>query len=183
MNDVTHLLAEIERGKLQAAESLLPLVYDELRKLARAKLAREKPGHTLDATALVHEAYLRLLGPNDQRPARWDGRGVQSSRRSRLPTESLCRWIELVSGSLVAAVLLIGSVVSAALAIVAVQTRHFALRWAVNTVICLAGAWALVSDVATSRARHWTHWAGAILFVTWQILLLAGELLFSLRLR
>ena len=75
MNDVTHLLAEIQRGKSQAAEQLLPLVYDELRKLARARLAKEKPGHTLDATGLVHEAYLRLMGPLNGRGAEWDGRG------------------------------------------------------------------------------------------------------------
>jgi RNA polymerase sigma factor (TIGR02999 family) len=61
MNDVTHVLSAIERGDPQAAERLLPLVYEELRKLAAAKLAQEKPGQTLEATALVHEAYLRLV--------------------------------------------------------------------------------------------------------------------------
>jgi RNA polymerase sigma factor (sigma-70 family) len=63
MSDVTRILSQIEQGDLQAAEKLLPLVYDELRKLAAAKLAQEKPGQTLVATALVHEAYLRLVGP------------------------------------------------------------------------------------------------------------------------
>src|SRR5262245_46614988 len=62
MPDVTRLLEAANRGDLQAAAELLPLVYDELRKLAAAKLAHEKPGQTLDATALVHEAYLRLVG-------------------------------------------------------------------------------------------------------------------------
>ena len=62
MSDVTRILSQIEQGDPQAAEQLLPLVYDELRKLAAAKLAHEKPGQTLDATALVHEAYLRLIG-------------------------------------------------------------------------------------------------------------------------
>jgi RNA polymerase sigma factor (TIGR02999 family) len=62
MNDVTRILSAIERGDSHAAEQLLPLVYDELRKLAAARLAREKPGQTLEATALVHEAYLRLVG-------------------------------------------------------------------------------------------------------------------------
>ena len=62
MNDVTRILSAIEQGDGQAAEQLLPLVYDELRKLAAARMAAEKPGHTLDATALVHEAYLRLVG-------------------------------------------------------------------------------------------------------------------------
>ena len=62
MSDVTHILNAIDLGDAQAAEQLLPLVYDELRKLAAAQMAQEKPGHTLDATALVHEAYLRLVG-------------------------------------------------------------------------------------------------------------------------
>jgi hypothetical protein len=60
--DVTSLLTAIEQGDPHAAEQLLPLVYDELRKLATQKLAQEKPGQTLQATALVHEAYLRLVG-------------------------------------------------------------------------------------------------------------------------
>ena len=62
MSDVTHLLFAIEQGDPHAAEQLLPLVYADLRKLAAQKLAQEKPGQTLDATALVHEAYLRLVG-------------------------------------------------------------------------------------------------------------------------
>ena len=73
MNDVTRLLSSIERGDPQAAEQLLPLVYDELRRLASTKMAHEKPGQTLQATALVHEAYLRLV---DQGEAQhWDNRG------------------------------------------------------------------------------------------------------------
>jgi RNA polymerase sigma factor (TIGR02999 family) len=62
MSDVTRILTAIEQGDGQAAEQLLPLVYDELRKLAAARMAAENPGHTLNATALVHEAYLRLVG-------------------------------------------------------------------------------------------------------------------------
>jgi len=62
MSEVTRILSAIEQGDPSAAEQLLPLVYDELRRLAAAQLAREKPGHTLEATALVHEAYLRLVG-------------------------------------------------------------------------------------------------------------------------
>jgi RNA polymerase sigma factor (TIGR02999 family) len=62
MNDVTRILTAIEQGDGQAAAQLLPLVYDELRKLAAARMAAENPGHTLNATALVHEAYLRLVG-------------------------------------------------------------------------------------------------------------------------
>jgi RNA polymerase sigma factor (TIGR02999 family) len=65
MIDVTRILSAIELGDPAAAEQLLPLVYDELRKLAAAKLAQEKPGQTLEATALVHEAYLRLVGADE----------------------------------------------------------------------------------------------------------------------
>jgi RNA polymerase sigma factor (TIGR02999 family) len=63
MNEVTRILSAIDAGDPKAAEQLLPLVYDELRKLAAGHMANEAPGHTLDATALVHEAYLRLVGP------------------------------------------------------------------------------------------------------------------------
>jgi len=66
-------LLQIKQGEAQATEKLLPLVYDELRKLAAAKLAQEKPGQTLQATALVHEAYLRLV--NVEQPQEWNGRG------------------------------------------------------------------------------------------------------------
>jgi RNA polymerase sigma factor (TIGR02999 family) len=74
MNDVTRILSAIERGEPRAAEELLPLVYDELRRLASRKLAREKPGQTLQATALVHEAYLRLVGPETDSVQRWENR-------------------------------------------------------------------------------------------------------------
>lgn len=73
MTDVTCILSAIERGDSHATQQLLPLVYDELRKLAAAKLAQEKPGQTLDATALVHEAYLRLVGPANEDG--WQSRG------------------------------------------------------------------------------------------------------------
>src|SRR5262245_11911114 len=66
MPDVTRILSEIERGDLSAAGELLPLVYDELRNLAAARLDQEQSGQTLQATALVHEAYLRLVGPMDR---------------------------------------------------------------------------------------------------------------------
>ncbi len=62
MNDITQVLSQLEAGDASAADQLLPLVYDELRQLAARKLANEKPGQTLQPTALVHEAYLRLLG-------------------------------------------------------------------------------------------------------------------------
>ena len=97
MSEVTRILSAIEAGDPHAAEQLLPLVYDELRHLAAQKLAREKPGQTLDATALVHEAYLRLVGLSDER--RWDSRGhffaaaaeairrilIENARRKRRP--------------------------------------------------------------------------------------------------
>jgi hypothetical protein len=67
MTEVTRILSAIERGDPHAAEQLLPLVYEELRRLAAAQMARQKQGQTLDATALVHEPYLRLVGPADDR--------------------------------------------------------------------------------------------------------------------
>jgi RNA polymerase sigma factor (TIGR02999 family) len=72
MNDVTQILNALEQGDPQAAEQLLPLVYDELRRLAAHRLTAEAPGQTLQATALVHEAYLRLVGQGDEQ--RWDSR-------------------------------------------------------------------------------------------------------------
>ena len=73
MSEITRILSAIDQGDPTAAEQLLPLVYDELRKLAARQLAQEKPGQTLQATALVHEAYLRLVGAETAQP--WDGRG------------------------------------------------------------------------------------------------------------
>ena len=95
MSEVTHILCAIEDGDPHAAAQLLPLVYDELRKLAARRLAQEKPGQTLQATALVHEAYLRLV--DGEHPPHWNGRGhffaaaaqamrrilVESARRKR----------------------------------------------------------------------------------------------------
>src|SRR5437773_8358566 len=73
MNDVTRILSAIEHGDSHAAAQLLPLVYDELRKLAAQRLAHEKPGQTLQATALVHEAYVRLV--DTEKAQRWNSRG------------------------------------------------------------------------------------------------------------
>src|SRR3954469_1982896 len=73
MSEVTRILSAIEQGDPQAAEQLLPLVYDELRQLAAQRLAQERPGQTLQPTALVHEAYLRLVG--DDRGQHWGSRG------------------------------------------------------------------------------------------------------------
>ena len=97
MNDVTRILSAIEHGDPQAAEQLLPLVYDELRKLAAQRLAQEKPGQTLQATALVHEAYLRLVDADEAQA--WNSRGhffaaaaeamrrilVENARRKKRP--------------------------------------------------------------------------------------------------
>jgi RNA polymerase sigma factor (TIGR02999 family) len=73
MNEVTHILSAIEGGDSHAAEQLLPLVYQELRRLAAGKLAQERPGQTLDATALVHEAYIRLV--DTEKVQHWNSRG------------------------------------------------------------------------------------------------------------
>jgi RNA polymerase sigma factor (TIGR02999 family) len=98
--EVTRILSAIQQGDSHAAKQLLPLVYDELRKLAARKLAQEKPGHTLDATALVHEAYLRLVESERRGSSTpWTGRGhffaaaaeamrrilVDAARRKRRP--------------------------------------------------------------------------------------------------
>src|SRR5262245_28085566 len=73
MSEVTRILSAIERGEPHAADQLLPLVYDDLRQLAAQRLSREKPGQTLEATALVHEAYVRLV--DTERVQQWDSRG------------------------------------------------------------------------------------------------------------
>jgi len=100
MSDVTRILSQIESGDPAAAEQLLPLVYDELRKLAAARLAQEKPGQTLQATALVHEAYLRLVGPANQ--AGFDGRGhffaAAAEAMRRILVESVRRRSSLKRG-------------------------------------------------------------------------------------
>ena len=96
MNEVTRILSAVEQGDSQAAEQLLPLVYNELRRLAAQRLAQEKPGQTLQATALVHDAYLRLVGGNGDQ--HWNNRGhffaaaaeamrrilIENARRKRL---------------------------------------------------------------------------------------------------
>lgn len=90
MSDVTQILSAIEHGDPQAAAKLLPLVYEELRKLAAQRMAREKPGHTIEATALVHEAYLRLLGGGAEQP--WNSRahffGAAAEAMRRILVES-----------------------------------------------------------------------------------------------
>jgi RNA polymerase sigma factor (TIGR02999 family) len=102
MNDVTRILCAVEQGDAQAAEQLLPLVYDELRRLAAHRLAQEKPGQTLQATALVHEAYVRLV--DAEKVDRWNSRGhffaaaaeamrrilVENARRKRAAKHGGC---------------------------------------------------------------------------------------------
>ena len=116
VSEVTRILSAIEQGDPHAAEQLLPLVYDELRKLAAAKLAQEKPGQTLQATALVHEAYVRLVDADTDQP--WNNRGhffaaaaeamrrilvEQARRKSRLKHGRKHRRVDLDSGCLVSA--------------------------------------------------------------------------------
>jgi RNA polymerase sigma factor (TIGR02999 family) len=116
MKDVTRILSAAEQGDPRAAEQLLPLVYDELRKLAALKLAQEKPGQTLQATALVHEAYARLV--DDEKARHWNSRGhffaaaaeamrrvlVENARRkSRLKHGRGHERVDLDSGCLVSA--------------------------------------------------------------------------------
>ena len=109
MTDVTQILSQIESGDPSAAEQLLPLVYEELRKLAAAKLAQEKPGQTLQATALVHEAYLRLV--DVEKAQHWNSRGhffgaaaeamrrilVENARATRAVSSvaAICRRVDL----------------------------------------------------------------------------------------
>jgi RNA polymerase sigma factor (TIGR02999 family) len=100
MHEVTRILSAIEQGDAGAAEQLLPLVYDELRQLASARMAAEPAGHTLDATALVHEAYLRLLG--GEPAAGWSGRGhffaAAAEAMRRILVESARRKLRLRHG-------------------------------------------------------------------------------------
>ncbi len=80
MVDVTGMLQAIERGEAHTSAELLPLVYDELRRLAAHKLSQERPGQTLQATSLVHEAWLRIAGSHD---GQWDGRLTSSPRQPK----------------------------------------------------------------------------------------------------
>jgi RNA polymerase sigma factor (TIGR02999 family) len=116
MSEVTRILSAIEQGDPQAAGQLLPLVYDELRKLAAQRLAQERPGQTLEATALVHEAYLRLVDVKEPQP--WDSRGHffaaaaeamrrilidQARRKHRRKRGGGVQRVELDAGALLAA--------------------------------------------------------------------------------
>ncbi len=102
MSDVTRILSAIEQGDPSAAAQLLPLVYDELRKLAAHKLAQEKPGQTLEATALVHEAYLRLV--DVEQAQHWNGRGhffaAAAEAMRRILVESARRKLRIRHGGM-----------------------------------------------------------------------------------
>src|SRR5918999_3378809 len=103
MSDVTRILSQIEQGDPQAAEKLLPLVYDELRKLAAVKLAQEKPGQTLQATALVHDAYIRLV--DVEKAQHWNSRGhffgaAAEAMRRILVNHARCKRAEKRGGEL-----------------------------------------------------------------------------------
>ncbi len=104
MAEVTQILTAIERGDPRAAEELLPLVYDELRRMAAAKLAQEKPGQTLQATALVHEAWLRLVGCDQEvDQPKWNGRwhffGAAAEAMRRILVENARRKKRLRHGA------------------------------------------------------------------------------------
>ncbi|MCS7471454.1 ECF-type sigma factor [Stieleria sp. ICT_E10.1] len=100
MSDVTQILAQIEQTDPLAADQLLPLVYEELRKLAASRLAHEKPGQTLQATALVHEAYVRLVQAGN--PQQWDSKGhffaAAAEAMRRILVDQACRKKSLRSG-------------------------------------------------------------------------------------
>jgi RNA polymerase sigma factor (TIGR02999 family) len=100
MSDVSRILSQIDQGDPQAAEKLLPLVYDELRKLAAAKLAQEKPGQTLQATALVHDAYIRLV--DTEKAQHWESRrhffAVAAESMRRILVENARRKTRLKRG-------------------------------------------------------------------------------------
>ena len=172
MSDVTHILSAIEQGDPLASEQLLPLVYDELRKLAAQKLAHEKPGQTLEATALVHEAYMRLLGKAGE--PHWNSRGhffsaaaeamrrilVESARRkSRLKHGREHPRIDLDSGCRVSAapsldLLALDEALSRLAEIEPAKAELIKLRFFAGLTMPEAAA-ALDVSLATAE-RYWT---------------------------
>jgi RNA polymerase sigma factor (TIGR02999 family) len=172
MSDVTRILSAIEQGDPLASEQLLPLVYDELRKLAAQKLAHEKPGQTLEATALVHEAYMRLLGKADE--PHWNSRGhffsaaaeamrrilVESARRkSRLKHGREHPRIDLDSGCRVSAapsldLLALDEALSRLAEIEPAKAELIKLRFFAGLTMPEAAA-ALDVSLATAE-RYWT---------------------------
>jgi len=172
MTEVTRILSAIEQGDPHAADQLLPLVYDELRKLAAQKIAQEKPGQTLEATALVHDAYMRLVGKAEV--PHWNSRGhffaaaaeamrrilVESARRkSRLKHGREHRRIDLDSGCLVSAapsldVLALDEALSRLAEIEPAKVELVKLRFFAGLTMPEAAA-ALDISLATAE-RYWT---------------------------
>jgi RNA polymerase sigma factor (TIGR02999 family) len=172
MTDVTRILSAIEQGDPTAAGQLLPLVYDELRKLAAQKLAREEAGQTLQATALVHEAYLRLVDADEAR--HWNSRGhffaaaaeamrrilVETARRKgRLKHGRGCRRTDLDSGCLVSAapsldLLALDEALSRLAEIEPAKAELVKLRFFAGLTMPEAAA-ALSISLATAE-RYWT---------------------------
>jgi RNA polymerase sigma factor (TIGR02999 family) len=172
MSDVTHILSAIEQGDPRAAEQLLPLVYDELRKLAAHKLAQERPGQTLEATALVHEAYLRLVDTEQAR--HWNSRGhffaaaaeamrrilvEQARRKNRLRHGRGHQRVDLDSGCRVSAapsldLLALDEALSRLAATEPAKAELVKLRFFAGLTMPEAAA-ALGVSLATAE-RHWT---------------------------
>jgi RNA polymerase sigma factor (TIGR02999 family) len=173
MSDVTRLLSAAESGDPKAAAELLPLVYDELRKLAAARLADEKPGQTLQATALVHEAYLRLVGT--EAVTSWDGRGhffaaaaeamrrilIDRARRRRRPKHGGGRGrVDLDSAAAIDGgpcddLLALDEALAKFAAVEPLKAELVKLRFFAGLTVPEAAA-ALGISVATAE-RHWTY--------------------------
>jgi RNA polymerase sigma factor (TIGR02999 family) len=172
MSEVSRILAAVEGGDLAAGRQLLPLVYDELRRLAVQRLAREKPGQTLQATALVHEAYLRLADGNGA--SHWNGRGhffaaaaeamrrilvERARRKGRLKHGGNFQRVELESGCLVSAepsfdLLALDDALSRLSEIEPAKAELVKLRFFAGLTMPEAAA-ALDISLATAE-RHWT---------------------------
>ena len=173
MSDVTRILSQIESGDPSATEQLLPLVYDELRKLAAAKLAHEKPGQTLQATALVHEAYVRLV--DVENAAHWDSRGhffaaaaeamrrilVENARQKlRMKRGGERQRLDLNSGVLVTnlppdELLLLNEALEALASHDHVAAELVKLRYFVG--LSVEDAAEMISVPRASAYRHWTY--------------------------
>jgi RNA polymerase sigma factor (TIGR02999 family) len=140
VSEVTHILAAIEQGDPRAAEQLLPLVYDELRKLAAVRMAGEKPGQTLQPTALVHEAYLRLVGGAERA---WDSRGhffaAAAEAMRRIVVEAARRKNRVVHGG--------------GLERVEIELADFPTRLPADELIALDDALARLEQIDPVKAR------------------------------
>jgi len=173
MNEVTRILSAVEQGDPHAAEQLLPLIYDELRKLAAQKLTQEGPGQTLQSTALVHEAYLRLV--DTSKAQHWDSRGhffaaaaeamrrilIDNARRKRRPKHGGDRQrVDLDEGALVTKtpsddVLALDEALTKLAAEDPAKAQLVKLRFFAGVTLPEA-AHALGISVATAE-RHWTY--------------------------